>query len=134
MDKFDRAADDEIMDLINEIDLSEPAAASESANDVLLDMGTNVRESMAELTEGIVYSTDVFIGEDDERILAEFERAVNSGLVSEDTNIAKLPDPTGYQIEYPSRSKFKPIKDVEVEIDSTGQEIYDEIAAFFGCK
>ena len=134
MDKFDRAADDEIMDLINEIDLSDLAAASESANDVLLDMSTNVRESMAELTEGIVYSTDVFIGEDDERLLAEFERAVNSGLVSEDINIAKLPDPTGYQIEDPSRSKFKPIKDVEVEMDSTGQEIYDEIAAFFGCK
>ena len=134
MDEFDRAADDEIMDLINEIDLSDLAAASDSANDVLLDMGTNVRESMAELTEGIVYSTYVFIGEDDERLLAEFERAVNSGLVSEDTNIAKLPDPTAYQIGDPSRSKFKPMKDVDVEMDSTGQEIYDEIAAFFGCK
>ena len=134
MDEYDRAADDEIMDLINEIDLSDLAAASESANDVLLDMGINVRESMAELTEGIVYSTDVFIGEDDERLLAEFERAISSGLVSEDTNIAKLPDSTAYQIEDPSRSKFKPIKDVEVEMDSTGQEIYDEIAAFFGCK
>ena len=82
MDEFDKAADDEIMDLINEIDLSDLATASESANDVLPDMGTNVRESMAELTESIVYSTDVFIGEDDERLLAEFERAVNSGLVS----------------------------------------------------
>ena len=136
MVEFDRAADDEIMDLINEIDLSDLAAAvtSESPNEVLLEMGTNFRESLAEPTFGTVYSTDVFIGEDDERLLAEFERAVNSGLVPEDTKIAKLPDPTGYQIEDPSRSKFKPLKDVEVEMDSTGKEIYDEIAAFFGCK
>ena len=136
MEEFDRAADDEVMDLINELDLPDLSAAvtSESPNDGLLDVDTNMREDMNEPTIGSVYSTDVFVGADDERLLAEFERVVNNELIFEDTEIAELPGPYVNNINEYSSSKFKSINCFEVEMDSTGQKIYDGIAAFFGCK
>ena len=136
MEEFDRAADDEVLDLINDIELPDLSVAvtNESTNDVLLDMATNMPASMPDPIIGSLYSTDVFIGANDEHLLAEFERVVNDELIFEDTKLAELPGPSVHNINEYSTSKFKAIDCVEVEMDSTGQKIYDEIAAFFGCK
>ena len=37
-------------------------------------------------------------------------------------------------ITEPKRRKYGSIKEVPIEMDNTGEKIYDEIAAFFGCK
>ena len=136
MEEFDRAADDAVLDLINEIELPDLSVAvtNESTNDVLLDMATNMPASMPEPIIGSLYSTDVFIGADDEHLLAEFERVVKDELTFKDTKLAERPGPSVHNIDEYSTSKFKSIDCVEVEMDSTGQEIYDGIAAFFGCK
>ena len=134
MEEFVRAADDEVLDLINEIELPDlpVAETNESPNDVQLDMATNMPASDPII--GSLYSTDVFIGADDEHLLAEFERVVNDELIFEDTKLAELPGPSVHNINEYSTAKYKSIDCVEVEMDSTGQEIYDEIAAFFGCQ
>ena len=136
MEEFDRAANDEVLDLINGVELPDlpVAVTNESPNDVLLDMATNMPASMPEPIIGSLYSTDVFIGADDEHLLSEFGRVVNDELTFGDTKLAELPRQSVHNINEYSKAKFKYINCVEVEMDSTGQKIYDGIAAFFGCK
>lgn len=82
-----------------------------------------MRESMVDSTDGSLYHTEVFVGADDERLLAEFERAIKDELNFEDSKNSKLPDPVVHGITESSKSKFKAIKYADVEMNSTGQEM-----------
>ena len=93
---FDTAADDEVMQLISETDLPDTSSFNtrESPADALIDMFTNKREAMYEAMRGTVYTTEVFIRAEDERLLEEFENATEGGLTSENLRTTELCTPT----------------------------------------
>ena len=133
--EFDRAPDDEVMQLINEIGLPDTSSFNtrESPAHALFDMLTNEREAMYESMRGTVYTTEVFIRTEDERLLEEFENAAEGGLPSENLRNTELCTPTVCNTSDSLGRQFDEIKFVDVEMESTGQGIYDEIADFFRC-
>ena len=132
--EFDRAADNEVMQLFNEIDLPDPSSFNtrESPAHTFIDMLTNEREAMYESVRGTVYTTEVFFRAEDERLLEEFG-ATEGGLLYENIRNTELCAPTVSNTSDSLEHQFDEIKFVDVEMESTGQGIYGEIAASFGC-